>query len=148
MHTVQNMINGIRPASDLARRLAAALPAASSSIGAIGNTARRWLPRRQRPSPPRGGSEHLAELERRQRSRPVPALLLVLAGAGLMYLLDPRHGAERRAAAWRWVSELWQHLGELAVSLRRSAGDLSEGVGHHDGETGRYARDSSSMIGK
>jgi hypothetical protein len=46
-----------------------------------------------------------------------PAVLLILAGAAGMYLLDPDRGPERRAQARRYVNDLWARW---RVALDRS----------------------------
>jgi hypothetical protein len=89
------------PGLDLGRRY----PSLSS---AIPNLAAWGVPRllrsttaRRAPSPMGAGAAG-------------PAVLLVLGGAALMYLLDPDRGAERRARTWRYLNDLWNR-GRAAV---------------------------------
>jgi len=103
IETIRALQNGgFRSPGELTQRLSAVLPAVIAARAPLRRLASAWAPPARRAVPAVAAGS-LA-----------PAVLLVLAGAGCMYMFDPDRGAERRASAAQWLSSLWDQGREMA----------------------------------
>jgi hypothetical protein len=125
IETIRALQNGgFRSPGDITQRLSAVLPAVIAARAPLRRLASAWAPPARR-AVPRVAAGALG-----------PAVLLVVAGAGCMYMFDPDRGSERRATAARWLTSLWEHGCELADRGAQRLRALSG----TEGTTGEYGR--------
>jgi hypothetical protein len=122
LRALQN--GGYRSPSDITQKLSAVLPAVVAARAPLRRLASAWAPPARRVAPAVGAAA-LA-----------PAVLLVLAGAGCMYMFDPDRGSERRAVVAQWLTSLWEQGCEMADKGAQRLRALSGA----EGTTGAYGR--------
>lgn len=106
----------------------AALPTVQTQLGRM---ARQWLPAASRRAAPATAALAIG-----------PAIALVLAGAGVMYLFDPVSGPRRREMIREKARLAWGDI-QAMVRVRQDADGWSEDDRSHRMASGPARRESS-----